>query len=171
MILGLMTLLIVICFAFGYFVADNQIINKMMINSLDNKINSNVIDDLFNVNCSGDLLTSSNCLQNQIRSIYKYNISNVGKNLSFSELVASGGVCQHYAELYSSMAKKLGFYSINPIMQVYVNKNNSPVRHEIAIISDYEGFCVFSNDNVVGCQKLEVNFSDIKNMSDYNYSD
>ena len=47
-------------------------------------------------NCSNlSLDDTSYCLKTELSKWYKYNISNIGKDLSIEELKERGGVCSH----------------------------------------------------------------------------
>ena len=89
------------------------------------------------------LVGTANCLQSELSLFYHYNSSQVGKSLNESQLKQDGGVCSHYSNWYAVQAKSLGFYADVPIIQI--NETNS---HQIAIISNQEGWCALDQTDV-----------------------
>ena len=66
----------------------------------------------YNDNCTGlDLLNSAECLNNELKGFYKYNLSNVHKKMELPELKETGGVCWHYADWYMQNMASLGYKS------------------------------------------------------------
>ena len=76
------------------------------------------------------------CLNKELKKIFNYNISNVGKKITIEELEKEGGVCDHYASWYVQKGKELGFIS-----EKFVFKYGNGKAHAIAIISNEEGYC------------------------------
>lgn len=92
------------------------------------------------------------CLNSDFSSWFKYNVSNIDKELSEADFKALGGVCSQASEWYVKSADKLGFYGIT--VKLF---SNSPVGHEIAILYDenISSYCVIDQELIVGCQKLQ----------------
>ncbi len=87
--------------------------------------------------CNGlDIFDTSLCLQRNVMSFYKYNVSNVGKELTFEELKEQGGVCSHYSNLYYQAGLELGFHSKE--VDIEVDEDGS---HIFTIISNSDGYC------------------------------
>ena len=90
-------------------------------------------------NCEDkDLHGTTLCLRNNIDEIYKFNISNVGIELSFEELKEQGGVCTHYSILYIESARSLGYAADYHI----IDMRNKSSDHMMATISDETGYCL-----------------------------
>lgn len=108
------------------------------INSPDNSaINS--IQDVEN-QCkpaSSSISTASSCAVKVTSSFYKYNIDNIGKDLSFSDLKSQGGVCSSWSHYYSDVGKDLGFQTKNVIIPTAADS-----YHEFSVWSDSKGYCV-----------------------------
>lgn len=101
-------------------------------------------------NCTNlTLPDTAYCLRDELRTFFKYNYSNVGKELTFPELVEQGGVCSHYSEWYYDKLKNLGFYVKTVSMDLDLN-SDPMLAHEIAIASNTEAYCVF-DQRYVSC--------------------
>ena len=108
-------------------------------------------------NCSGlNLVMTSQCLKDQLSTFYFYNSSQIGKELSLDELKKFGGVCHQYAGWYYDNAIRLGFNAERVIMKV-----NDNMSHEIAIMSNSEGYCSLDMENI-NCIEFS-NQSEVKN--------
>lgn len=120
---GILLLASAIIIIFGFLLYQNE----------DSQILSEI-----NNNCSGlDLFMTSKCLQNDVSEWYKYNISNIKKELSLEKLKIEGGVCNHYADWYLEQVKNLNLYSKKIIFDT-----DNETAHAIVIISSKEGYCV-----------------------------
>lgn len=99
-------------------------------------------------NCENlDLFETSKCLNENVRSFYKYNINNTGKELTLEQLKESGGVCSHFSKLYYNAGKELGFYTREVKIDVDIN-DNLEIMHVFTIISGKEGYCLLDNASV-----------------------
>jgi hypothetical protein len=99
---------------------------------------SNILSNIESSNCTGlDLITTSTCLNLQLKEFYHYNISNVGKEMTLDQLKTEGGVCEHYAKWYNNQSSNLGFNS--KYVTFYIN---STMLHAINIMSDKSGYCI-----------------------------
>lgn len=119
--------------------------------------------------CEGlDLFETSECLNSNVRGLFKFNISNIGKELTFEELKEQGGVCSHYADLYYEAGEELGFNMKR--VNVYTDKTQPiNIRHAFTVISGKEGYCVLDgrNMNCIRLVPIEVNKNGIiENGSD-----
>lgn len=84
---------------------------------------------------STDIILNAECLHDELSKFYKYNISQIGKDLSDDELKKEGGVCNHYAEWYVNHALDI----FNKKLVTFGTGNDS--AHEIAIISNNKAYC------------------------------
>lgn len=85
----------------------------------------------------------------EVNKYYNYNEDNKGKSLSIEELKEQGGVCWHYDKWYKEMAKEDGFISRSREVNLFTNG-----RHVYTEISSQKGFCIVSNNELVGCWEL-----------------
>lgn len=141
-------LFVLICFA-GLMFYQEGYFEKVYSNSFDGK--EGIIKNCQNMS----LVKSSECVKLQVMKIFNYNISNVGKELSFDELVEQGGVCSHYSDLYCSVGKELGFYTKDVIIRTgYDEEDGKRVRQS-------HKFCIWSNEKnyVVLDQKTLFKFT------------
>jgi hypothetical protein len=100
-------------------------------------------------NCSGlDLFKTSECLREQIRPFYIYNLSNQDKDLNFEELKEIGGSCIHWSKYYYDNIDTTRFFR----KQIEITTSNNS-GHRFTIISDKTGYCILDEINVE-CTKL-----------------
>lgn len=76
------------------------------------------------------------CLNNYVRSIYKYNPTDDDVDLTLEELKERGGDCYDYSKLYAQMAEELGYKSEIIIIPVKEDAN-----HAFVVIYNEEGYC------------------------------
>lgn len=134
-------LLIILSFLVGLLVSDYT--TKSTTNKLYEK----------NQNCSNlDLVNTSYCLNEEMNTFFKYNISNKGKDLNLSELKQEGGVCYHASKFYVDNAKELGYNS--QIINFW--DNNKSIGHSIALVYDnnLDNYCILDQKEIVGCIQL-----------------
>ena len=116
-----------------------------------------------NDNCSGLSLSDTvKCLNNEVKEWFVYNDSNTYKNLTEEEFKAEGGVCWQASNYYKQRAENLGYYGTTCTMDVYIDLNGTLHRHEIAIISNFEGYSIADQNDIVGYGYLDVNKSMVK---------
>jgi len=139
----IISLSMIVSFIFG---------NIYQLNQINPKENTKLFDK--NTNCSGmNLVMTSYCLNNQVKSFFNYNISNIGKDLTIEQLKKEGGVCKNYADYYDTMAKNLGFYSTHVVIDI-----NNETSHGFEVMSNSEGYCL--NDQTINfCVPLDLNKS------------
>lgn len=116
-----------------------------------------------NSNCSGmNLIMTSYCLNKQVNEFFKFNISNINKSLTGSELKTQGGVCWQYAKYYIDNIENEGYLGQNISFW-----GNEKIGHSIALVYDKNmtSYCILDQQSVVGCQELEVNISEVTNES------
>ena len=91
-------------------------------------------------NCSNlDLLNTSYCLREELKTFYKYNLSNIKTNLTLEQLKEFGGVCWHYSQWYFDNIGN-NFYKEQVRITTYENENVNE-GHKFTIISNKEGYC------------------------------
>ena len=73
------------------------------------------------------LSETSNCLKNDLNEWYFYNLSNMDKELSISQLKESGGVCTHFSNWYKDNYINLGFNA------KLIDLSSDDIRHEFVI--------------------------------------
>jgi len=120
-----------------------------------------VIDDI-TICENKSLVDTSECLKDYVSTFFFYNISQKGKTLTEEELKQSGGVCSSASEYYKQKAESLGFYGTTCDMDVY-KSNGTLHRHEIAIISNYEGYIILDQKDLIGIGYFDINESEVEN--------
>ena len=102
------------------------------------KINTGIVgrEDIISGCGNQSLEASVACLNMNIRGIYKFNITDDSRNLTFEELKEYGGDCRDWSNVYESLAKELG-YNVSSI----VIRANNASKHRFAIIYNEEGYC------------------------------
>ena len=102
--------------------------------------------------CQGkDLEDASNCAVNITKGFYKYNLSNLGLDLSFYDLKDQGGVCANWSEYYTDLGSKLGFNANNVIIPTDLENN---LYHEFSVWSADSGYCVLDQTELT-CTSLQ----------------
>jgi len=92
------------------------------------------------INCKNlNLEDTSACLTNNVKPIFKYNITDDDLILTFETLKENGGDCKNYALLYERLGKELGFNSYFHVIVL-----NETKKHAFTTISNEEGFCVLN---------------------------
>ena len=126
-------------FLMGYLLAVN------IDNYLENKPTLSINDDNNCINLSLEL--TAKCLNKKVISFYKYNITNLEREMNLSELKELGGVCHDYAEYYYDNTPN-NFYRKKVTMDL-----DNETSHMITIISDSTGYCSLDQINY-DCTKL-----------------
>lgn len=118
-----------------------------------------------NSNCSGmDLMFTAQCLNNELKYFYFFNISQKGKDLNESQLKSEGGVCRNAVIWYNSNFKSLGFQT----QEIDLWNLDKTEGHAISLVYDnnLSSYCILDQKQLVGCQNLDVtNKSEVKNES------
>lgn len=114
------------------------------------EIGENRTDNNETFDCKNKSLEqTAECLNRELMTFYNYNLSRVGEKLSEAELREQGGVCEHYADWYIEMGKRLGFNTEKVAIKI-----DSRVGHAFAVISNSEGYCIM-DQNTARCKKLK----------------
>lgn len=93
--------------------------------------------------CSGlDLFKTAWCLNKNVKTFYSYNISNIGKVLTFDQLKVEGGVCEHYSALYQYLAEQLGYEGET----IDFFPSDLEIGHTFFIMYNKEGYCVLDQN-------------------------
>lgn len=102
----------------------------------ENQETSNTISEQSIIqNCTNlSLSQTAYCLRDNVKTFYKFNVTDDAWELSFNTLVERGGDCRNYAFLYSNLAGQLGFE----------NKTIPIKGHRFAVISKDGYFCVLN---------------------------
>lgn len=83
-----------------------------------------------------NIVIDAGCFNRYVNSFYHYNISNVGKSLSFKQLKEEGGVCRHYTDIYNQIGEEMG-YKTKEIDIRYKN-----MSHVFSLIYNEDGYCL-----------------------------
>jgi len=90
------------------------------------------------------------CLNDYVRSIFKYKSRPDTESPSIEELEEDGGDCLNWADLYVQHAENLGLYVKRPLFDT-----GNKTRHTFAIISDETGYCIL-DQIAVNCFMLGI---------------
>jgi len=101
------------------------------------KDNPKSIQEILNSCMNQNIENSSKCVINATSGFYKYNLDNIGKDLTFSQLVDEGGVCSNWSEYYSNLGENLGYNSENVFIKI-----SDGIYHEFSVWSNDESYCV-----------------------------
>ena len=112
--------------------------------------------DIIYNECKSDSLTkTSYCLNDVLKDFYKYNISNIGADLTFDELKEIGGVCSHYSDYYSELGKMYGF-QVETIRLPLPTIEGTKYAHKFVILHDpNQGYCLLDQKNIK-CVKYDI---------------
>lgn len=130
--------------------------NAYSLYSANNVNIKNMLSNVNNYNCDNlSLLDTSECLNNDLKRFFKYNLSNAGKEIDLEKLKNEGGVCSHASNWYKESLVNIGYKykKQDEILfndevdykgyvtecRMSVDKTNS---HIITITSNKEGYCI-----------------------------
>ena len=103
-----------------------------------------------NNSCKNDTLIGlSECLNSELRSFWKYNISTKNSYLSDDELKESGGVCWHATDWYKKRVELGGYWA----EEVTIITGN--VSHQFLIASSNNSYCLLDQE-IISCYDLIV---------------
>lgn len=94
-----------------------------------------------------DIFLDAHCINEYVKSFYKYNISNSGKDLSFEELKEVGGVCSHWSEYFCSVGNSLGYYTSTPDFKTRI-EGDYLIYHQVCIWSNSQGYIILDGPNL-----------------------
>ena len=97
------------------------------------------------------------CLNDYVRSIFKYKTRPDIENPTLEELKEEGGDCLNWANLYVEHIENLGFSAKRPIFDT-----GNETSHTFAIISDETGYCILDQTDVE-CFELRNSNSTLEN--------
>lgn len=128
-----------------------------------NLLNTEIND----TNCTQlDVFTTSECLNKELKTWYKYNLSNVGKNISLETLKIEGGVCRHFTDWYKQSFLNLGAVELkgNEINKIRSNDSvylteviipaGDQVNHVFLMVSSKYGECKLDNE-LINCWEFK----------------
>lgn len=151
------------CFSIFLLVFASLGLGFLLGTNIDYKIESQIRLEA-NSSCYNlSLEDTAKCLNNELSSFYFYNLSQIGKKLTDEELKENGGVCTNAAEYYKEKAESLGFYGSLCDMNIYTDLSGVNHWHQIAIISNEDGYVVLDQKSIIGYGYLDVNKSNVKN--------
>jgi len=107
--------------------------------------------DIIN-NCKNlSLVYTSQCLIENVATIYKYSVTDDKLNLTFEDIIKKGGDCRDYAFLYERLSKELGF---NATTNTYNGIPNVHNAHRWAEVWDETDYCELDLKQV-NCYKID----------------
>jgi hypothetical protein len=94
--------------------------------------------------CKGkNLSESTSCVVKITSKFYKYNLDNIGREMTFEQLKEEGGVCSSWSDYYSQIGELLGYKSRNITIPL-----SKEVSHEFSVWSDENGYCILDQTEV-----------------------
>ena len=99
-----------------------------------------------------DLFNASECLNKELNTFYKYNITNVGKVMTETELIKFGGVCEHYSNWYAFNLKAMGFRVDQKLL---VQDASKKFLHKFAIAYSKYGYCIL-DQMALNCSRYQL---------------
>ena len=106
-----------------------------------------IVDNCKNLN----LTESAFCIRDNVKLFYNYSLTDEIYS-DFNSLKVNGGNCYHYANLYTELAKQLGF---NSEIRHYDWKKNVFYGHRMAFMWDDEKYCKLDLLNVYCDDRIE----------------
>lgn len=107
------------------------------------------------------MFESAKCVNTIVKQIFQYNISNIGKELSFLELLEQGTVCEGWASLYCLVGDELGYNT--KLVQFPTNYITLPqtkeyeISHIFCIWSNARGYIILDQTQMFSFEFAEVN--------------
>ena len=104
-------------------------------------------------NCSNlDLINTSYCLVDNVKTFYIYNETDDNLKLTFDQLKERGGDCRNYAFLYERLGKELNF-NVTTVRNDGVNGLFD--AHRYAVLWDEETYCRLDLIKKVECYGID----------------
>jgi len=129
---------VVAAFGAGFFIYPMIADHDLNIALLSKQINDT------NQSCNtGKLVEDSYCLRDVLRPNFKYNITQINKQLTEEQLYVQGGVCSQYTEWYKTRLLERGYYVATPTIKI-----DSHYNHVFAIASNNESYCILDQMSV-----------------------
>lgn len=100
----LIILILAFLFYIGFFYYDYKTSSKI---NIDPEGISIIINECSNLTIS----ESAHCVRDITKTFFKYNISNIEKNLDFETLKREGGMCESWADYWCKIGDELGYYT------------------------------------------------------------
>ena len=141
----LIIVLVILVFILGFSLSQNlERIDLDTINFVSKDIpdsKNDIVNDCKNLG----LEETADCLRDNIKTFYKYTITDDALSLSFEEIKEKGGDCRNYAFLYEALGTDLGFDSSTIAYKGIYGVSPS---HRFGIIWDDEKYCKLNLLNV-----------------------
>ncbi len=119
-------------------------------------INRSMITDtkdiIYNCAHTTNILDSVKCFNEEVKKIYKYNLTDDNITLNVSQLKERGGDCKNWATLYELLGQKKG-YNTKAII-IPIDKGSS---HRFAVIYNDEGYCIADQKRIFCVEYEQIN--------------
>ena len=140
-------------FGLSMFIFDYAKTPEVKVEEQINISHPNITEDyIINICKNLSIESTASCLKNQIKKIYKYNVTDDNINLTFEELKRRGGDCRNYAFLYQKLGNALGFETTTIYWKFEKNIKGYP-GHRFALICDSEECCELDLLSPIDCRK------------------
>lgn len=117
--------------------------------------------------CNKTKLESSvDCLVNNVRDWYYFNMSNQKNILNDNELKEQGGVCWHYAEWYKNQFMAFGFGA----KTITIDSNEDWTGHRITLVYNYEHstYCIIDQRNYQCFYTIPMSMKELDSLKSVN---
>lgn len=101
------------------------------------------------------LIESAKCVKKLTKPFFKYNESNIEKELSFNELKNQGGMCESWSDYFCSLGDEFGFYTKKVYLDTGFCKfefegeyRNWKMNHAICFWSNKNSYAKFDGLNL-----------------------
>ena len=111
---GFLVAILLIASVFLFLIALDKHQNK---ESLSKQEIPQGVQEIVNECSNKSLIDAGTCVNNIVKGFWKYNDSNINKNMSFKEIQDVGGVCWHVSDLYAQIGEELGFFVETPVIK------------------------------------------------------
>ncbi len=119
------------------------------------------VKEIINKCSNNSLFNSAECVQKITKTFYKYNLSQIDKNIDFEILKINGGVCEDWALYWCLVGEEIGFYTeevridTGTLNFTYNGEYGEyEIRHMFCIWSDESGY-IIADGNTVHYFKFE----------------
>jgi hypothetical protein len=127
------------------------------------QININSLNQIIYACSTGDIFENAKCVNSYTSLFYKYNSSNLGEELSFSELKELGGVCEQWSNYFCSICDKLGYYTSLPSFKTTETKGYI-INHQICVCSNNLGYVIFDAESIFEGHFNQTSVGEVENL-------
>jgi hypothetical protein len=122
-----------------------------------------LVQNIINSCSKGNLFKNADCVNEEVLKFYKYNFSNKENELNLNSLIAYGGTCEGWSNLFCSLGGKLGYY--NTLVEFKTRETDEyKLYHQFCVWSSDEGYVILDEGMIF---KAKFNSSSIDDIGDF----